>query len=173
VISDPAGSHIRNAPRFRTDPDVYLALATSYLNYLDTTVPRDRLPGAARTRARGGQGVLWTNLCPRGDAPWATLSDADWDKYFGIAEHYLNVQVDWFESSVRQQKIRSTLEPHLAPSGRNICALPVAAEPDDGGYLHFSGPYDIIAQSAEAASRIQIREGLATALLCKGRGLLA
>jgi choline dehydrogenase-like flavoprotein len=58
AISDPTGSHIRNAPRFRTDPDAYLALATTYLDYLDTTVARDKLPGAAVTKARGGQGFF-------------------------------------------------------------------------------------------------------------------
>ena len=169
AISDPAGSHIRNASRFRTDPDAYLALATSYLDYFDPKVARDKLPGAAITSARGGQGVLWTNLCPRGDAPWNALADVDWDKYYGVAEQYLGVQSEEFESSVRQKKIRSSLEPHLARSGRRICALPVAAQFGAAGYLQFVAPYDIIAQSSDdAAARILVTQGTVNRLVTRG-----
>jgi choline dehydrogenase-like flavoprotein len=169
AISDPAGSHVRNAPRFRTDPDAYLKVATSHLAYLDDTVGRDKLPGAAVTKARGGQGAIWTNLCPRGDAPWDALTKTEWDKYYDTGEHYLGVQADGFESSVRQQRIRSALEPHLERSGRSICALPVAAQFDATGHLHFSAPYDILAHSTEAAAaRIQIREGTVGRLITQG-----
>jgi C-glycoside oxidase len=168
AISNPAGSHVRNAPRFRTDPDAYLPVATSHLAYLDSSVPRDRLPGAAVTRARGGQGVIWTNLCPRTDAPWDALTDAEWGKYYSVAEHYLGVQAEGFESSVRQQRIRSVLEPYLAESGRRISALAVAAQFDATGHLHFSAPYDIVAQSTDAAARIQFREAAADGLVIQG-----
>jgi C-glycoside oxidase len=47
-------------------------------------------------------------------------------------------------------------------------ALPVAAQVATAGYLYFSAPYDIIAQSAAAASRIQIREGVADSLVTQG-----
>jgi choline dehydrogenase-like flavoprotein len=169
AISDPPGSHVRNAPQFRTDPDAYLKVAISHLAYFDTNVGRDKLPGAAVTNARGGQGVIWTNLCPRGDAPWAALTETDWDNYYGIAEHYLGVQADGFESSVRQQKIRSVLEPHLERSRRSICALPVAAQFDNTGHLYFSAPYDIVAQSADrAAARIHIRKASVDNLVTHG-----
>ena len=96
-ITDPPGSHVRNAPRFTRDPDAYLEIATKQLAFFDDTVPRTRLPGAAVTNVQGGQGVIWTDLCPRGDAPWDALTPAEWDRYYGIAERYLGVQAEWFE----------------------------------------------------------------------------
>ena len=156
AISDPPGSHVRNVARFRTDPDAYLKVATAYLEHFDSAAPRYHLPGASVTRARGGQGVIWTNLCPRGDAPWEALTAAQWDEYYGIAETYLGVQAEEFESSVRQQWIRARLARHLAASGRRILTLPVAARFDAADdQLHFSSPYDILAESEDASARVR------------------
>ena len=152
AISDPPASHIRNAGRFHQDPDAYLGAATSHLEFLDDSVDRDSLPGAAVTRAQGGQGVIWTNLCPRGDAPWEALTPQEWDAYYGIAESYLGVQSAEFESSLRQQKIRKKLGEALSPDGRRVEALPVAARYDDGRQLHYAAPHDILAGDILAGS---------------------
>jgi len=167
-ITEPPGAHVRNAPRFRSDPDAYLEIATGRLAFFDSTVSRAGLPGAAVTEVRGGQGVIWTNLCPRGDAPWPALAPAEWDRYYGIAERYLGVQSDYFESSLRQRRIRSRLAPHLAAEGRDIRALPVAARADGQGHLHFAAPYDMLAGAGEAADRIRISRARVDALIRSG-----
>jgi C-glycoside oxidase len=168
AITDPPGSHVRNAQRFQTDPDAYLTIATENLAFFDSTAPRENMPGAAVTNVRGGQGVIWTNLCPRGDAPWDALTGAQWDKYYGIAESYLGVQHEWFDSSVRQQRISDKLSPHLAAAGRRIAALPVAAQPDASDYLHFTAPDDILAGSPEASAKVRILPGAVDTLVREG-----
>jgi C-glycoside oxidase len=167
AITDPPGSHVRNAPRFQTDPDAYLKIATENLAYFDSTAPRDRMPGAAVTNVRGGQGVIWTNLCPRGDAPWDALTAAQSDMYYGVAEKYLGVQHEWFETSIRQQQIRAKLAPALAAEGRKIATLPVAARPDANDYLHFTAPHDILAGSPESSAKIQVSQGAVDTLVRK------
>ena len=159
AVTNPPGSHVRNTPRFQADPDAYLKIATEHLAYFDSAAPRDSMPGAAVTIARGGQGIIWTNLCPRGDAPWDALTAAQWDRYYGIAETYLGVQYEWFETSIRQQRIRTKLEPHLSAEGRRIAVLPVAAQPDANDYLHFAAPYDILAGSADALKKVHVFRG--------------
>jgi choline dehydrogenase-like flavoprotein len=159
AITDPPGSHVRNAPRFQADPDAYLEVASGHLAYFDSTVARDALPGAAVTAVRGGQGVIWTNLCPRGDAPWDALTAGEWDRYYGIAERYLGVQADGFESSRRQQRIREALREPLAARRRHVAALPVAAQFDAEDRLHFTGPYDILARSPDASAGVEIAQG--------------
>ncbi|MEJ2435874.1 MAG: FAD-dependent monooxygenase, partial [Pseudolabrys sp.] len=167
AITDPPGSHVRNAPRFQADPDAYLKIATEHLAYFDSAAPRDCMPGAAVTDVRGGQGVIWTNLCPRGDAPWDALTPAQWDLYYGIAEAYLGVQHEWFESSVRQQRIQVKLAPQLAAEGRSIGVLPVAARPEAGDHLHFAAPHDILAGPA-VAEKVQIVQVAADRLVQQG-----
>jgi len=168
AISDPAGSHLRNAARFDDEPDAYLGAATSHLAFINDTVGRDHLPGAAVTRARGGQGAIWTNLCPRGDAPWDALSPDAWERYYGIAERYLGVQSEGFERSVRQQRIRARLGEALARDGRNVEALPVAAQFDADDRLHYTAPYDMLAGAPEATGGLEIAGGLAEKLLVEG-----
>ena len=168
AITDPPASHVRNAPCFQTDPDAYLKIATEHLAYFDSTATRDGLPGAAVTNARGGQGIIWTNLCPRGDALWDALSVAQWDEYYGIAETYLGVQHEWFDASLRQQRIRAKLGPHLAAEGRRVAALPVAARPDDNDRLYFTAPHDILIRSSESLARIQVLQGTADTLVQQG-----
>jgi len=165
AVTDPPGSHIRNASRFQSDPDAYLKIATKHLAYFDSTAPRDSMPGAAVTNARGGQGIIWTNLCPRGDAPWATLTTAQWDTYYDIAEEYLGVQCQWFETSIRQQRIQAKLGPHLSAESRQITALPVAAQPNPNDYLNFTAPYDILAGSADAVKRVHVLQRTADVLV--------
>ena len=156
AISDPPGSHTRNAARFHTVPDAYLEVATAHLNFFDDTVPRDNLPGAAVTPARGGQGVIWTNLCPRGDALWDALTPEEWAPYYSHAETYLDVHAAPFDESTRQQRVKDKLGAALASDGRSVETLPVAATFDGDGYLHFTAPYDILAASADASKRVRV-----------------
>ncbi len=106
-ISSPPGSHVRNEIRFQQDPDSYFAGIAGYFRYFDATAPPAGLPGASTTTAVGGQGVLWTNNCPRPAAfeLWPVMPDAEWDRYLGDAERYLDVHDDTFDASVRQRCI--------------------------------------------------------------------
>src|SRR6185312_3228710 len=79
-ISSPPGSHVRNQARFQQYPDSYFAGIAGDFHYFDQTAPPAGLPGASTTAAVGGQGVLWTNNCPR-PAPfelWPVMTDAEW-----------------------------------------------------------------------------------------------
>jgi len=168
AITDPAGAHVRNAPQYRDDPDAYLAVATEQLAFFDAAAPRDAMPGAAVTSVRGGQGVIWTNLCPRGDAPWDALSPAQWESYYGIAEDYLGVQSAYFDTSLRQRRIADALRAPLAAHGRAIETLPCAAPVTDDGYLHFTAPHDILAGAGDAAARVEVVTFAAKMLVAEG-----
>jgi len=168
AITDPPGAHVRHAPRFRDDPDAYLEIATKHLAYFDDTAPRDAMPGAAVTAVCGGQGVIWTNLCPRGDAPWDAVSSAQWETYYGIAEDYLGVQSAYFDASLRQRRIAETLKAPLTAKGRAIETLPVAAPVTPDGYLHFTAPHDILAGRGEAAAHVEVAAFTAKTLVREG-----
>lgn len=168
AISDPPGSHLRNAARFRTEPDSYLGEAFQHLAFFDEAVPRDRLPGAAVTKARGGQGVLWTNYCPRSDAPWPALTTAEWEEYYGIAETYLGVEADAVESSIRHQRIRKRLNQHLASSLREASALPFATRFDSENRLYYMAPYDILTGSTDVPRQVKISNATVETLIGSG-----
>lgn len=170
AISDPPGSHFRNAQRFKDDPDSYLPAATQFLEFIDDSVPRNALPGAAITRTIGGQGVIWTNLCPRCDALWPVMSDEDWETRFELAEGYLHVQSDHLDRSVRQEKIGAALDAYCAPSGRRATALPVAGTYEKDGSLHYTGPLDVLTD--DASRNITIRREGVTRIVHKGAQVL-
>ncbi|WP_319435473.1 GMC oxidoreductase [Mycobacterium sp. RTGN5] len=147
AITDPPGSHIRNQDRFQRDPDSYLSGISSDFTYFDETAPPRELPGACVTAAVGGQGVLWTNNCPRPSASERSelLSAAEWDRYLGAAERYLGVTDDTFAGSVRQQRILDRLGPTLAAHGREIREQPMAGHLVDRATIHYVATHDILA----------------------------
>ena len=81
----------------------------------------------------GGQGVIWTNLCPRCDAPWGVMTEDEWSQRFALAENYLHVQTDHLAGSVRQQKIAAALTAYAGPS-RQATDLPVAGRYEEDGF---------------------------------------
>ncbi|MCV0426050.1 MAG: FAD-dependent oxidoreductase [Roseibium sp.] len=168
AISDPPGSHYRNSDQFIAQPDSYLPAATKYLEFLDDSVPRDALPGAAVTRTVGGQGVIWTNLCPRGDALWPIMSDEVWSDHYQLAEEYLGVQSDRLDRSIRQQRIGAALETFAEPSGRDVMALPVAGRYRDDGSLRYTGSLDILNASAAARRNVALRHDRVERIVADG-----
>ncbi|WP_136656625.1 FAD-dependent oxidoreductase [Nitratireductor sp. XY-223] len=170
AISDPPGSHFRNAERFANDRDSYLPAATGFLEFIDDTVPRDALPGAAVTRTVGGQGVIWTNLCPRGDAPWPAMSDEAWSERYGQAEGYLHVQADRLDRSIRQQRIGDALNGLVESSGRQATPLPVAGRYDQDGLLHFTGSIDIL-NGSSAGGKVTIRNARVNRIITEGHNV--
>ncbi|WP_325096635.1 FAD-dependent oxidoreductase [Mycolicibacterium vinylchloridicum] len=156
VISDPPGSHVRNQARFQQDPDSYLAGIAAEFRYFDQTAAPRGLPGACVTSAVGGQGVLWTNNCPRPTVSerGGLLSAAEWDRYLGDAERYLGVADDTFAGSVRQQRILEHLGPTLTATGREIREQPMAGHLVDAGTIHYAATQDIL-----SGTRVRIETG--------------
>ena len=166
AISDPPGSHVRNQDRFQRDPDSFFAGIASDFTYFDEAAPPQGLPGACVTAAIGGQGVLWTNNCPRPSPGERVdlLSAAEWDSYLGAAEQYLGVTADSFAGSVRQQRILDRLAPVLAAAGRDIREQPLAGRLVKAAWIHYAAARDVLADTGvriEAADvqRVILDEG--------------
>ncbi|MBY8974189.1 FAD-dependent oxidoreductase [Rhodobacteraceae bacterium NNCM2] len=167
AITDPPGAHLRNADQFHQQPDNYLPEAMKHLEFIDDSLPRGSLPGAAVTRAVGGQGAIWTNLCPRGDALWPVMSDGAWAECYAMAEAYLAVQTDRLDRSVRQQRIGKELESFAEPTGREVAALPVAGQYIDDAHLHYIGPHDIL-KASTAGKNVSIRHDRVSRIVVEG-----
>ena len=159
AISDPPGSHVRNQARFQRDPDSYLAGISSDFSYFDETASPRGLPGASVTAAVGGQGVLWTNNCPRpaSSERGELLTAAEWDRYLGAAERYLEVADAAFAESVRQQRISERLGPTLAAAGREIREQPMAGHLVDAATIHYVATDDILAGTGVRIETADVR----------------
>jgi hypothetical protein len=148
AISDPPGYHVRNLARFQNDPDSFLAGIADRFTYFDERAPPAGLPGASTTAAVGGQGVLWTNNCPRPSAfeQWTAMPAPEWDHYLGEAERYLGVHDDTFTASVRQQRIVERLRVPLAEAGREIRGQPMAGRLLDPSTpsIHYVATHDVL-----------------------------
>ena len=161
AISDPPGSHIRNLERFQHDPDSFFAGIADRFTYFDEEAPPAGLPGACTTAAVGGQGVLWTNNCPRPSAleQWTVMPTSEWDHYLGEAERYLDVHEDTFAASVRQQRIVERLRAPLADVGRGIRAPPMAGRLLDLATttIHYVATCDVLVDSGVAVQAGDVR----------------
>jgi choline dehydrogenase-like flavoprotein len=146
AISDPPGSHVRNQAKFQQDPDSYFAGIADRFTYYDAAAALAGLPGACTTAAVGGQGVLWTNNCPRPSAAeqWTAMSADEWDRYLGEAERYLDVHDDTFDASVRQQRMIERLRGPLAGEGREVRAQPMAGHLLDPEGIHYTATHDVL-----------------------------
>ncbi len=159
AISDPPGSHVRNQARFQQDPDSYLAGITDKFSYFDEAAAPAGLPGACTTVAVGGQGVLWTNNCPRPPAfeRWGAMSPAEWDRYLVEAERYLDVHDDTFTASVRQQRITERLSSPLTDAARDIREQPMAGYLVDPATIHYAASADVLAGTGVAIRAGEVR----------------
>jgi hypothetical protein len=75
------------------------------------------------------------------------LSGAVWDRYYGIAEDYLEVRADQFDDSVRQRLVAQRLGPRVSEQGRELIRLPLSGWRGDGDAIHYVGPADVLAGS--------------------------
>jgi choline dehydrogenase-like flavoprotein len=159
AISDPPGSHVRNQVRFQQYPDSYLAGITDRLTFFDEAAPPAALPGACTTAAVGGQGVLWTNNCPRPSAfeRWDAMTAPEWDHYLSEAERYLDVHDDTFAASVRQRRIAERLRAPLADGGREIREQPMAGRLLDPTTIHYAAPHDVLVDTGVAVQAGDVR----------------
>lgn len=157
AITDPPGSHFRNQARFRQDPDSFFAAIGRYL----APVAGD-LPGAADSSLVGGQGILWTNNCPRasGYERWDAMTADEWEQAYAAAEDVLKVVPDPTGASRTGRAIRDRLQGVLAPEGRAIQGLPLSGRALPEGETYFNGPSDVLAAAAPVArDRIAVLPG--------------
>lgn len=172
AVSVPPGSHVRNGPEFRGDPDAYFAGIDRYFDYLDVDAVDSALPGAYTTSIVGGVGVLWTNNCPRAvdgvDRPELVHAN-EWATYYDAAEEYLEVRTDEFEDSVRQSRVTEHLGRELAKQGRVVVRLPLSGRRAGPDRIHYLGPADIL---AVAARDVAIVAGDVTRVEHDGRRVL-
>lgn len=164
-ISDPPASHVRNQSRFQHDPDSYFSGIADYFSYFDDAAPPAGLPGASTTTAVGGQGVLWTNNCPR-PAPfelWPAMPHDEWDRCLGDAETYLDVHADTFDASVRQRCIVERLRAPLADDDRDIVGQPMAGRLVDATTIHYAASSDVL-----AGTGVSIRAGDVSRIVVDG-----
>ncbi len=174
-ISSPPGSHVRNELRFQRDPDSYFAGIAGYFRYFDETAPPEGLPGASTTAAVGGQGVLWTNNCPRPAAfeRWPVMPADEWDRYLGEAERYFDVHDDTFDNSVRQRCIVERLRRPLADDDRDIGGQPMAGRLLDASTIHYVASDDILDGTGVTIRTAQVTSVRSRALTAAKRTQIA
>jgi choline dehydrogenase-like flavoprotein len=158
AITEPPGSHFRNQARFRQDPDSFFAAIDRYFSPI-----AGDLPGAADSSLVGGQGILWTNNCPRAAAfeRWDAMTADQWEPAYGAAEDILQVVPNPTAASRTGGAIRDRLQDLLAAEERVILGLPLSGAVLPEGEIHFIGPWDILEAAAPAArERIAMRPGV-------------
>jgi len=158
AITEPPGSHFRNQARFQQNPDSFFAAIDRYFSPI-----AGDLPGAADSSLVGGQGILWTNNCPRAAAfeRWDAMTADQWEKAYGAAEDILQVVPNPTAASRTGSAIRDRLQDVLAAEGRAILGLPLSGRVLPEGGIHFNGPWDILEAAAPAArERIAVRPGV-------------
>lgn len=149
IISTPPGEHLRNQRLYQSEPDKFFEIINKWCDTFDNNVPPEQLPGANFTAAFGGQGLLWTNNCPRPAEHeyWPAFSKEKWNALLQEAESYLQVSQHLFDNSVRQKNIIATLSALLEKQGREIQATPVAATRAENGCLRYIATHEILHQA--------------------------
>lgn len=158
AITKPPGSHFRNQARFWQDPDSYFAAIERYF----APIAGD-LPGAADSSLVGGQGILWTNNCPRAAAfeRWEAMTAEQWEEAYAAAEEVLQVMPDPTAASRTGCAIRDCLQGVLAADERAIQGLPLSGRVLPEGEIYFNGPWDILDAAAPASrERIAVQTGV-------------
>jgi choline dehydrogenase-like flavoprotein len=162
AITDPPGSHFRNRYDVRQDPDGYFAAIDPYLHPVAGPGEETDLPGAADSSLFGGQGILWTNNCPRATEfeRWEALTPSEWELKYAEAEEILQVVPALTADSRTGHKIRERLRDVLSDDARTVCELPFAGRILPAGEFYYNGPWDILAAAApEVRNRIAIHSG--------------
>ena len=169
AVSEPPGSHLRNRPDHRDDPDGWFAAVDAYLDVIDPDVPEAGLPGAATTSIVGGSGILWTNNCPRAvdgvDRP-DRLETTRGRPPTTMPNVCSACREDEFGDSRRAEMIRTTLTGGLEVQGRRLTPIPLAGRRLSHDHVHYIAPADVLAatdatvsQRTGAVQRIELDGG--------------
>ena len=145
AITNPPGSHLRNRPEVQNDPDGYFATVERYI----TASPE--LPGAFDATLLGGQGVLWTNNCPRAadfELP-DVLSTDDWNHWYNDAENVLGVVQQPTDDSKTGKSVCRRLDENLTAAGRSIRGLPFSGRELAAESTYYNAPADILAAASD------------------------
>lgn len=172
AITEPPGSHFRNQQRFQQNPDAFFGAVQEFLSPVTDPSKASPLPGAGESFLVGGQGILWTNNCPRAAEfeRWEVMSPEEWDSRYAEAENILQVQPAPTANSTRALRIRERLQEAAGDRRRTLVDLPFSGTISPSGDVHYNGPADFLAASTdEARARIEIHAGVrATQLRTKG-----
>ncbi|MEZ6074056.1 MAG: GMC oxidoreductase [Pirellulales bacterium] len=145
AITAPPGSHLRNRPDVQSDPDGYFASVERHV-----AAPPE-LPGAFDATLLGGQGILWTNNCPR--APDFELPDVlsheDWGRWYNDAETVLGVVQQPSADSRTGQNVCRRLVTKLGAAGRTIRGLPFSGRELASEKVYYNAPADIFAAASD------------------------
>jgi C-glycoside oxidase len=158
AVSVPPGAHLRNQQQYQENPDRFFEEIGRWCRFFDPEAPSTGLPGANKTEAVGGQGLIWTNNCPRPTPYLGKLDFLDrntWEQRLAEAERLLRVQTDLFDDSIRQARVESYLNAQIPE--RQVTKLPLAAERSQNGTLRFTATKDILQSDPVAASSVTIQ----------------
>ncbi|MGI9538896.1 MAG: GMC oxidoreductase [Miltoncostaeaceae bacterium] len=176
-VTTPPGSHIRNTPEGRRNPDGHFPAVDGYSDFLHPDASPSGLPGAFTTSIMGGAGILWTNNCPRAvagvDLPDA-IPEREWHAAYSEAEGYLGVRSDEFTDSARGMAIVERLTRVLRSEGREIGPLPLSGARRAPEGIDFMAPADILAGGPEVrvvagdVERVLVDDGRAVGVRLDG-----
>jgi choline dehydrogenase-like flavoprotein len=158
AVSVPPGAHLRNQQQYQENPDRFFEEIGRWCRFFDPEAPSTGLPGANKTEAVGGQGLIWTNNCPRPTPYLDKLDFLDrntWEQRLAEAERLLRVQTDLFDDSIRQARVESYLNAQIPE--RQVTKLPLAAGCSQNGTLRFTATKDILQSDPVAASSVTIQ----------------
>ncbi len=146
IISTPPGEHLRNQIQYQAEPEKFFEVINKWCEKFHSNAPQDQLPGANFTAAFGGQGLLWTNNCPKPAEHeyWPALSKERWKTLLQEAESYLQVSQHLSDDSIRQKNIIAVLTEPLSKQNRQIQAAPVAATRSSDGFLRYIATHEIL-----------------------------
>lgn len=163
AITEPPSSHIRNQRPFQQDPDGYFGAIEKYLSPVTDPAKISPLPGVAESSLLGGQGILWTNNCPRAAEfeRWEVMTPGEWEQKYAEAESLLQVLPTPSANSSRAQCIRKRLREALGDQRRTFSDLPFSGKISPSGEIHYNGPAEILAAATdEVRQRIAIHPGV-------------
>ncbi len=159
AITEPPGSHLRNLPGFREDPDAFFLAVEDYLDAVNEDPEENDLPEIYESRLLGGQSVVWTNNCPRpADFEiWAGLEPARWERQCRRAEALLGVLPEPSAGQPTSDAVAQRLRPLLQDQSREIRGLPLSGRVGQEHHVAFYACSDFLERAGpDVGGRIEV-----------------
>ena len=163
AVTDPPGSHLRNQPGIKQNPDNYFPTIQPFLLPVTDVADQAELPGAFQSDVEGGWGILWTNNCPRAAKfeRWDAMLPKEWEQFYTEAETMLQVEPTAADSSLTGNMIRQRLKTVLTAAGRSVTNLPFSGSIKSTGEIYYCAPWDMLqAASPKVRRNITIKSGM-------------